>query len=511
MSANVTARSRLPFLAAVAALGLIGLLVGLALRPGSSSTPSSPPGAASLGAVSSAAPTPFRSAGPDVSPSEPPGSPLGPCRLPVELPVPEAPIAAPRTEGRNVAMLFTSYLYERSPEGRLFAQDSDAKYGLWFAPPRAAEARLLVATDGGVVLPLGLSSSGDTAAVWYLPEWRAWGEPTCLGGIYLLSTADGTGRLVLERDWRVVLDDSSPGRPNDRVGQFWPAGQTETHETVVHRLPEASFSADGRSVALVDRDLITVIGPGKVPRMETHAGECSSWGWSPSGATFVAGCEEMTSAWTIDVGQGFGEEFYPLPLPKLDAFRNWEQWPAAAIGFLPSGEIRLVRFYGFATGCEGPPEGQPPCFIPRPAWSATTIEPISGQMRSRVTEVEFLVDVDEVGRDARLSADGSWVYIRTSRSYSATSTPARARTISPGSGEIVEIQRLGEPVGRSFDGRLLFETRADREQDLVLVRSLNRTGAIRQVGTIAWPEGVDADTAIIRTFGLVVSWLPNTD
>jgi hypothetical protein len=511
MSGNVFARSRLPFLAALPAVGLIGLLVGLALRPGSSATPSSSPGAASLSAISSAAPTPFRSAAPNVAPSARPASPLGPCNLPAELPAPDAPIAAPRTHGRNVAMLFTSYLYERSPGGRLFAQDSDAKYGLWLAPPRATQAELLVATDGGAILPLGLSSAGDTAAVWYLPEARAWGEPACLGGIYLLSTSDGTSRLVLERDWRVVLDDSSPGRPNDQVGLVWPAGQTETYDTVVHRLPEASFSADGRSVAFVERDLITVIGPGKVPRMETNAGECSSWAWSPSGARFVAGCEEMTSAWSIDVGEGYGEESYPLPLPKRDGLsRNWEQWPAATIGFLPSGDIRLVRFYGFATGCEGPPgPDESPCSIPRPAWSTTTIEPISGQLRSRVTEVEFLVDVDEVGRDARLSTDGSWVYIRTSRSYSATSSPARARTIAPGTGEIVEVQRLGDALGRSLDGRLLFDTTTDRQRDLVVIRSLARTGTIREVGSISWPEGADTDAVIISTFGLAVSWLPS--
>jgi hypothetical protein len=101
------------------------------------------------------------------------------------------------------------------------------------------------------------------------------------------------------------------------------------------------------------------------------------------------------------------------------------------------------------------------------------------------------------------------VYIRTSRSYSATSSHARARTISLSSDEIFEIRRLGDPVGRSSDGRLLFDSTVDRDPDLILVRSLDRTGRIREVGSIAWPEGVDADEAVIRTIGLVVSWLPS--
>jgi hypothetical protein len=62
MSPNVIARSRLPVLASLLAVGLIGLLVGLALQPGGSASPSLPPGATSIGSLSSAAPTPFRSA-----------------------------------------------------------------------------------------------------------------------------------------------------------------------------------------------------------------------------------------------------------------------------------------------------------------------------------------------------------------------------------------------------------------------------------------------------------------
>jgi len=503
MSRSRALRPRLVDLAALSVVALTGVLVGLSIQATTTSKPIESPGASSVAAQPSPARTP-------VSQRPTPEAPAA-CDLPEHLPTPPVTVAAPRVTAPKVGIVFTSYLYERSPGGRLFAQDSDARYGLWYASPGATEATLLVAAEGGVVLPLGLSPAGDNAAVWYLPELRDWDEPPCQGGIYLMSTLDGTSRLLLGRDWREVLDETSPGRPTDTVGLFWPAGQTPSNETVVHRLPEASFSADGRSVALVERDAITVIGPDADAPARRHDGQCSTWAWSSSGAIFGAGCEQMTSAWTINVGKGYGEEFYPLPLPERDRLpRGWEQWPAATIAFLPGGDIRLVRFYGFATGCEGPPgPDQPPCSIPRPAWSSTTIEPISGRSRSRVTEVEFLVDVDEVGRDARLSADGSWVYIRTSRSYSATSSPAKARTISLGSGEIVEIQRLGDPVGASIDGRLLFDTRADRQQDLVVVRSLDRTGTIREVGSIAWPEGVDADAAIIRTIGLAVSWLPN--
>lgn len=490
-------------LAALSAVAFAGLLVGLSLRPGAGPTPSRSPGSSQVTVDTSTRPTPGRSAAPTPVPTPWP-IPVDPCDLPEQLPAPPLPVAAPRVEARSVAVVFSSYLYERSPGGRLFAQDSDPRYGLWFAAPGAIEARLLVAaTERGAVLPLGLSPRGETVAVWYLPESREWGAPACLGGIYLMSTADRTSRLVMERDWRAILDDDYPTSVDDRLGPFWPAGQTQDFDTVVHRLPEVAISANGRSVALVEHDLITVIGPGRDGLVRQHAGRCTSWAWSPRGARFVAGCEHMTSAWTIDVGLGYDEDFHPLPLPGgEDLSKGWERWWAATIGYTVGGDIRVVRFFGFATGCEGPVDSG--CYIPPPFWTETRIEPYATGQRSRVAEADFLTDVHEIGRDARLSADASWVYIRTYGSYTGART-TRARAIDIESGEIVEVRRLGEPVGTSLDGRLLFESRLDEERDLVVVRSLDRSGTAREVATIAWPEGAGTDDPIIDTFGLAVA------
>ena len=502
----MTRRAKRPAIvdfAALSSVAIAGLLIGLMLGPASRSASLASPGASVIAARRSPTSTSRPVAGPSVRPSQPgesPPVPPGPCAVPAQLPAPPAAIAAPRVQARNLAVVFASFLYDQSPDGRLLAQDTDARHGLWFAAPGATEARLLVAVEaGGAVLPLGLSRSGDEVAVWYMPESRVWGGPACPTGIYVLSTRDGTSRLVIQRDWRVVLDDSRPIGPLDRTGPTWPAGQTASFDTIVHRLPTASFSANGRSVALIEQGAITVKGPGKNAIVTRHTAECSSWAWSPSGATLVAGCDQMTSAWTIDVGEGYGEEFYPLPLPDREGlFRNWDQWPASTIGLTRAGDIRLVRFYGFATGCEGPADSG--CFIPRPAWSVQTIDPASGAVRSRYTELDFLSDVNEVGQDARLAADASWVYIR---GYYGD----RARVVSVGSGETVVTRRLGDSAGESADGRLLFDARVDHDRAVVLVRSLDRAGTIREVGTIAWPEGAVTSEPVIATFGLEVAWV----
>jgi hypothetical protein len=495
MSPDRATRPRIVDLVALSVVALTGVLVGLYVQPTSPPNPIASPGASTAAAGPSPAPTPRRSAGPNDDPPAlgPTDSPLVPCDVPEHLPGPPGQPAAPRIQGRNVAMLFSSPLYRQDVDGSVYARRGrDAAFGVWFAPPGAKAARLLVAAEGGAVLPLALSPAGDAAAVWYLPARRDFDDPACPTGIYLVSTTDGSSRLILEGDWAAANSDG-PDRPTTGLGQTWTDQRTRSGSPRFFRLPVASFSANGRNVALVNDEGITVWRPGRYSPVRHLPGHCSTWGWAPERAVFVAGCQEVTSLWRLDVASGFGEDIYPLPLPREQAeFRHWNQWPASTVGVTPRGDIRVVRFYGFATGCE-----VEDCFIPSPAWSVTTIDPITGESRSRVTEIDVLTSIIQIGRDARLSADASWVYVRD---YGDSS-----RVVSIDSGVIVKTRRLGEAVGASSDGRFLFGSGISRDREVVVVRSLDRTGTRREVATIAWPQGVDVPNPVIDVMGLAIS------
>ena len=390
-------------------------------------------------------------------------------------------------------MLFTSSLY-RSEVGGVYARRGrDAAFGLWFAPPGANAARLLVAADGGAVLPLGLSPRGDKAAVWYLPARRDLEDPPCPTGIYLLSTIDGSSKLILEGDWARATTDG-PGRMTTGLARDWMDQRTRGGSPRFFRLPIASFSANGRSVALIDDEGIDLVRPRGYEPILRLPGQCTSWAWAQKGGAFVAGCQEMTSAWTYEAIEDLGEDIHPLPLPEGQdtPFRHWEQWNAATIGYTARGRIRVVRFYGFPTGCESPG-----CVLPPLEWSVTTIDPYSGAQRSRVHEIDFLTWVNRIGADVRLSADATWVYVQD---YGGG-----ARVVSIDSGEILKSRRLGAPVGGSRDGRFLYGSRDDDQEAQVVVRSLDRTGTTREVATIAWPEGVDVPARVIDVLGLVIA------
>lgn len=389
-------------------------------------------------------------------------------------------------------MLFASSLY-RGEDGSVYARRRhDEATGLWFAPPGTDTARLLVAADGGAVLPLGLSPTGAMAAVWYLAARRDLEDPPCPTGIYLLSTNDGTSRLILEGEWASDTTDG-PGRLTSSLAPEWTDQRTSTGSPRFFRLPIASFSANGRSVALIDDEGINLVRPRRYEPILRLPGQCTSWAWAPKSPAFVAGCQEMTSAWTYDAIKDLGEDIHPLPLPEGQdtPFRHWEQWSASTIGYTDQGAIRVVRFYGFATGCE-----VERCSIPPLAWSVTTIDPSSGAQRSRVHEIDFLTSVDRIGRDSRISADASWVYVED---YGGG-----ARVVSIDTGAIATSRRLGDPVGSSSDGRFLYGSGIDRERDVVVVWSLDPTGTRREVATIEWPRGVDVADAVIDVQGLLV-------
>ena len=335
-------------------------------------------------------------------------------------------------------MLFTSYLYERVRGDSLAITGG---VGLWHVKAGTETARLLLDATDGMVLPLAISPNGDKAVVWWLPERRDEAEPPCDDGIYRLSLADGSSRLLASGDWS-QSDENDP--------------------------PTAAFSANGRFLSLVDSTGIRLYkSGGRLQRQ--HDGPCHDWAWAPSGAVFVAGCEDMTSAWLVRAGGGYAPESYALPLPKDLDLPSWWQGPGRMIGLTRDRDIRVVRFYGFATGCESPG-----CVIPPPAWAATTLDPATRNQTLETKIVDFIV------WDARLSPDATWVYDR----YPGNG----ARVVNVESGEVIRVRSLGTPVGGSINRSLLFGSRLDRASRSVLVSSLDRTGTTREVATITWPE-----------------------
>jgi hypothetical protein len=400
---------------------------------------------------------------------------------------------APHIDRRDIAVVFSSHLYGHAADGTIVVRDqpTDFALGIWFAPAGDREPSLLVEAGRGAAMPIGLSRDGESVAVWYLPDRRDREDPPCSAGIYVLSTLDGSSRLILEGDWAERDDDD--GRFSDALGQDVSTRRTNAGSPLVHDLPIASFSANGRSVALRDDDEIALVELRRNLDVHRLPGACTTWAWSPRGGSFVAGCGEMTSAWTFDSIEGFGEDFHAVPRLAVEQdHRNWHAWPAATIGWKPGGDIRVVRFYGIVTGCESPG-----CSLPPLAWADTTIDPISRRATSRVTEIDFVTYVDQLSRDARLSADASWVYIRSD------SGDPRAITID--SGRIVKVRPLGDAVGASADGRLLFGSKTDRDRALVVVYALNRTGTRTEVATISRPVGAEGESRVIQLGGLAVA------
>jgi hypothetical protein len=150
----------------------------------------------------------------------------------------------------------------------------------------------------------------------------------------------------------------------------------------------------------------------------------------------------MTSAWYVNMDEGESPERFALPLPEGEGLTSgWEQERAATIGITRDGRVRLARFYGFATGCE-----TRDCSIPSPAWSLTTIDPVTLGTASQSSEVGFLVDADSSYWDTRLSPDATWIYARLYE-------PDGASAIRIGTGEIRAAPRIQVPPAHRSKAR----------------------------------------------------------
>ena len=471
--------------AGVAVFALALVLIAILSRPGP--TPPEPTAAAqastlpSITASATAAPTATAPATP--RPSLKPA--FSPCDAPTTLPpIDVATLTAggsPAVNATDVSMVFASFLYRGGLGGSVVRDDphGDWAMGLWLARP-GGDVRLLAAPEGGMVVPLALSPDGGTAAVWWIEERRTMSEPACDGGIYLLSTVTGESRRMAHGDWTVD--------PSEADQATWVDPEPALGASRAYRLPHVSFSSDGADVALIDGLTITIndIGLAGVPQV--HQGACPVWAWSPSGAVFVGGCEDMTSAWVVDRDEGVVDS-YPIPRPpaRLD---GWESFQGSNIGVTAGGAVRVVRFFGFPTGCE-----TPDCVIPSPAYGVTTIDRPSGAASFRSVDVPFIVNVSFEGHPTRLAADGSWVYAEL---YSGG-----ARTIRLSSGGISSAKRIGRSVGSALDGSALYGSRIDEAAYRVVVWSVDRFGTRREVGSISWPESTVFGNVVISVVGLI--------
>ncbi len=223
--------------------------------------------------------------------------------------------------------------YPQSPDGRL----GDGALVRRRGP--SSEPRLLAAPEDGMVFPLGLAPAGDRAAVWWLPDRRHRGEPTCASGIYVLPTsgADG-GRLIARGDWTVDPEAADWLNWTDPFGNSVPRS---------YRLPTASFSADGHFVALASGETIEIYGADDAVLYRRHAGECPAWAWAASDRTFVAGCDDLTNAWGAELGDLYMPDNLALPSPTVPKRFGLES--DGTIGLTRDGDLLTVRFYGIAT------------------------------------------------------------------------------------------------------------------------------------------------------------------
>ena len=488
----------------VLGLLLVGAIVGFALGVGvvtrtgllATQPASSAPSQTGLPGIS-AHPTSPPTTGPKTEPS---AAPDPTCPLPAQLPAPDQPVAVPSVENGNIAMVFTSHLDRQKTGGALEARDetdvagADWEAGLWYVAAGHDDARLLLAPTGGMVLPLALSQDAANVALWWLPERRGKGEPVCLGGIYVVSTADGKSRLIASGDW-ALPDNAGKDIVAAPGSTLWSDPFTDKSEPRDYQLPAVSFSTDGQNVAIVDGESISIYGPdAELGVARHHIGSCSDWAWSPMGTTFVAGCEAMTSAWVVDAAEGFGLDTIALPVPQgTDRPRHWEVPSAATIGITASGQVRVARFYGVATGCE-----VPGCTLPPLSWSVTTIDLATGESVSKSAVTDFIAAGGSSYWDTRLSANASWVYARTNDGH--------ARAIDVASGAVAPAPFI-DGAGQSLQsGRLFYIERS--EHDPVLIASIGRSGEPRGAATLRLPAGATARSGLLLVAGLLVTLPP---
>ena len=482
------------YLVTVPTVALIALLIGVSLRPAADGSGPTGPLASPI-AQATAGPTPFP------SPLRPPGPNEypedfqdGPCTLPDALPQPGDPVGAPVVHADGVAMLFGSHLYVRKENGRLHAQDSTFtgfEVGLWFAPAGTrGPARLVAETKIGAVIPLAMSPAADMAAVWWLPDRRENRDDDCIGGIYLVSLASGESRLLASGEWWVGGADAPEGNVNVSAHV---AGRP-------HILPATSFSSDGRFVALVEASKITIhdVALGRV--RASHVGTCDASAWSSTGATFVAGCEDMTSAWVVQPRRDRSDRERSVPLPspvEPSSRRALEELPGTAtIGVTRRGDIRVVRFYGHPPGCDSPG-----CAGPGPAYTVTTVDLETAVSSSTVTETEFFI-----GATATLFPESRSVYVGGYQEPTAWNAGPRSAVIRIADGDAAVVRRFGRLIGTPPGATALFGRRVDRAAEQVIATTLSRTGIVRVIGTIEWAADVQLPRSayVIPVWGLVV-------
>jgi hypothetical protein len=451
-------------------VAVVVVVVSSGLGP---TAPSSTPGASPTGLQ----PTPAASAeAPSATPGQSAPVTGDACQLPAALPSPATPAAAPTVSTATAALAFTSYLYS-SDGGKVVARDveggGDWAVGLWYVPQGAAEARLLVAPEDGMVLPLALAPAGDVVAAWWLPERRAPQDPACTSGIYLIPVDGSPSQLVTSGDWSVNFEEATNVTWVDRtVGPGAPR---------TFLLPTASFSADGQFLQLHEPDGIT-IHDRTGAQIGSREGTCPTVNWSPTGAAFAAGCDEFANAWLFDALARSGRDLaIPVP-PKKLVDPGWEWASAQGIAWPSPDKLVTVRFYGYPTGCE-----VPGCTIPPPAYAVTTIDTTTGAAKSISDELEFEAD------STRLSADGGWVYAQT------WEQPAWVMQLPFGA--LAQIKRPGTLVGPAADGRVLFASRAQADNS-VRVFAIDPAGATHPVSTIAWPVGTTTSNPVIWLGGL---------
>ncbi|HJP89251.1 MAG TPA: hypothetical protein VJ850_09480 [Candidatus Limnocylindrales bacterium] len=479
-------------LIALAVLGIVGVLFLATYKP----VPSEPVSTAGPSAIAvapsagtSLAPSTTSTPRPTTRPSAAPTprATQGPCGLPFALPTDPTSAAIPKVAGRVGSVLFASPVYVTGGAAPIPADNPvlDWNMGLWFIPAPGAEPNLITAGGPGMVIPLALSPDGTEAAVWWWPERRGYSEVRCQQGIYTLDLTDNAAsRLVVAGDWSIGI------QGEDAVGASW-ADPTQTNDRpLAFDIPKASFSFDGSLLAVQDGDTIDVYrsrAPGDFHA--EHVGACPQTGWSPNENQFVAGCDDMTTAWEVYLvccDAGMETRSVAIPKPPSDTFLpGWEN-QNRAIGFTRNGDIRIFRTYGFATGCE-----TEDCTIPPFAWAATTLDPDTGQATHTGHAWEVLVD-----SEPRLSADASWFY-----GYLATDPPPSV-TLDIGTGAIIHVGTRGTAAGASLDGRTMYGWRFNSSGQAV-IRAATRSGTTAPL-TIGWPDGTQTQTNAILVLGVWV-------
>ena len=500
LSPTSTRSSLLAFGAIALVPLLVGISIGVSMGSGKATsvlTPTAGPTAGlsvpSIPASSRPAPVPTRpvAVGPAPVPTD------RPCDLPARLPPAPVPTVAPAIEGGNaVSMLFTSHLSLRDIGGTPVISDDvrgEWAVGLWFVAAGTHEARLLVAPDDGVVLPLALSPDGTAAAVWWLPIRRPQGEVACMSGIYRLSTVSGESELVLSGDWTVAPSDDEQEPHGPGIDWTDPATGDSTPRT--YRIPEVAMAIDGH-LAIIDGPSIGLYAPQGPGPERTHVGGCTDWAWSSTSATFVAGCESMTSAWLaapVCCDAGLEGQSIAMPWLQQEAVRSgWGRVEASTIGFTDDGRVRVAAFLGYPTGCDGQP-----CSIPLPGFVTATFDGPTGEaVAVRNDALHFLVD-----SEVRMSATASWLY--------AERYEGGARTLTARTGAVSKATRLGTFVGSAVDGSVLYGMRSDEATGAVIVSSLDAEGTTRQVATIRRPDGALSNNLVISAFGLLVIKTPS--